>query len=192
MEKFEKGYPKRTIDKLTCEDCCHYDKPYKKNKKENFCIVNYCGCKDRIKPFVYKIKEYDWKVAFDWSLDATLKYIIKFKDPEYYDYKNLIPLLKNDIYKISTNILDRGSIIPIKMTTVVPPNRFIELLHSIKSFAYKSELLNYDKMKEGLDKFPEIKYTLLSLEEQQQKCKEYYHFDFSVKKPKVLKPGGIK
>ena len=187
MEKFEKVYPKRTIDKLTCEDCCHYDKPYKKNKKENFCIVNYCGCKEKLKPFVYKVKEYDWKVAFDWSLDNLLEYILEFKNPDYYGYNNLIPLLKEDIYKISTNILNRSSVKPTEITTLVHPNRLVDLLYEIESFAYKSELLNYDRIHEGIDTLPEVKYSLLSLEDQQEKCKNYIHFDFSVKKPKTIK-----
>lgn len=172
-----KKYPTQTFD---CSDC-----------DMKYCFKDNIGEKCNNFEYIFKKNNYTWYHALKWSCETMVEYI-EGKEwilgDGYTQYNEIIlklaKVIPNDLPKIASNILKFNGI--PDLYTELPPNHAIEVIRWISDYAYDYKLLNYEEVGQGKEpKFSEPR--LLSFEEQQERCKNYVHFDFSIKKPKFEK-----
>ena len=180
-----KIYPKNKWDKLTCEQCYYNPKTSKRAR-------TICAMRDCTKEFIYQEAILPWYEAFCLSLDEYIAFIDelmwnRLDDYSHYIYHKDVIFLKDDIFSISVNILEYTNPKVTNFTNIVAPNKFYEIVKWILQFAYEVDITNFKEMQYDITIAPIMKYKLLSLEEQQEKCRNYIHFDFSVKNPKKIK-----
>jgi len=162
-----KKYPTQNLD---CSDC-----------DMKYCFKDTKKCNNF--EYVFKKNKYTWHHAFKWSCETLVGDIFEGKEWGIFDKHdqnilNLAKVIPQDLDKISSNILKYCDV--LEMETL--GNGLIEKLRWISKFAYES----WEEVKQG----EEPKYSdprLLSFEEQQERCRNYFHFDFSIKKPKFEK-----
>jgi len=112
------------------------------------------------------------------TLIESLKRFINYcndypEEKEYNYYKNMAEIILKEYQNISLNIL-QFCFEPENIGKTIYPNKTLEALYRFRDYCF-----NYDNSKQ---------YVFINnLQEQQQKAKNYIHFDFSVKRPKTLK-----
>lgn len=109
------------------------------------------------------------------SLERFLNYCNDyFEEKEYNYYKNIAEIILKEYQNISLNIL-QFCFEPENIGKTIYPNKTLEALYRFRDYCF-----NYD--------YNSKQYVFINdLQEQQQKAKNYIHFDFSVKRPKTLK-----
>lgn len=109
------------------------------------------------------------------SLERFLNYCNDyFEEKEYNYYKNIAEIILKEYQNISLNIL-QFCFEPENIGDTIYPNKTLEVLYRFRDYCF-----NYD--------YNSKQYVFINdLQEQQQKAKNYIHFDFSVKRPKTLK-----
>lgn len=109
------------------------------------------------------------------SLERFLNYCNDyFEEKEYNYYKNIAEIILKEYQNISLNIL-QFCFEPENIGKTIYPNKTLEALYRFRDYCF-----NYD--------YNSKQYIFITnLQEQQQKAKNYVHFDFSVKRPKTLK-----
>lgn len=109
------------------------------------------------------------------SLERFLNYCNDYpEEKEYNYYKNIAEIILKEYQNISLNIL-QFCFGPENIGETIYPNKTLEALYRFRDYCF-----NYD--------YNSKQYIFINdLQEQQQKAKNYIHFDFSVKKPKTLK-----
>lgn len=109
------------------------------------------------------------------SLERFLNYCNDyFEEKEYNYYKNIAEIILKEYQNISLNIL-QFCFEPEHIGNTIYPNKTLESLYRFRDYCF-----NYD--------YNSKQYIFINdLQEQQQKAKNYIHFDFSVKRPKTPK-----
>lgn len=108
------------------------------------------------------------------SLERFINYCNDYpEEKEYNYYKNIAEIILKEYQNISLNIL-QFCFEPEYMGDTIYPNKTLEALYRFRDYCF-----NYDNSKQYI--------FINDLQEQQQKAKNYIHFDFSVKRPKTLK-----
>lgn len=108
------------------------------------------------------------------SLERFVNYCNDYpEEKEYNYYKNIAEIILKEHQNISLNIL-QFCFEPEYMGDTIYPNKTLEALYRFRDYCF-----NYDNSKQYI--------FINDLQEQQQKAKNYIHFDFSVKRPKTLK-----
>ncbi len=120
-----------------------------------------------------RINKYN-KDAYINTLCESLKRFIDFcnsyeDNRTYTYYKSMAEkLLSGDYNNISLNVL-QFCFEPEYVNTTIYPEKMLHSLYSFRDYAYNTDI------------------QLLSIQEQQERAKNYIHFDFSIKRPKILK-----
>jgi len=108
------------------------------------------------------------------SLERFINYCNDYPgEKEYNYYKNIAEIILKEHQNISLNIL-QFCFEPENIGKTIYPNKTLEALYRFRDYCF-----NYDNSKQYI--------FINDLQEQQQKAKNYIHFDFSVKRPKTLK-----
>lgn len=109
------------------------------------------------------------------SLERFINYCNDYpEEKEYNYYKNMAEIILKEYQNISLNIL-QFCFEPEYIGDTIYPNKTLESLYRFRQFCF-----NYD--------YNSKQYIFINdLQEQQQKAKNYIHFNFSVKRPKTLK-----
>lgn len=109
------------------------------------------------------------------SLERFINYCNDyFEEKEYNYYKNIAEIILKEYQNISLNIL-QFCFEPEHIGNTIYPNKTLESLYRFRDYCF-----NYD--------YNSKQYIFINdLQEQQQKAKNYIHFDFSVKRPKTPK-----
>lgn len=109
------------------------------------------------------------------SLERFINYCNDYpEEKEYNYYKNMAEIILKEYQNISLNIL-QFCFEPEYIEDTIYPNKTLESLYRFRDYCF-----NYD--------YNNKQYIFISdPQEQQQKAKNYIHFNFSVKRPKTLK-----
>ena len=109
------------------------------------------------------------------SLERFMNYCNDYpEEKEYNYYKNIAEIILKEYQNISLNIL-QFCFEPEHIGNTIYPNKTLESLYRFRDYCF-----NYD--------YNSKQYIFINdLQEQQQKAKNYIHFDFSVKRPKTPK-----
>lgn len=108
------------------------------------------------------------------SLERFVNYCNDYpEEKEYNYYKNIAEIILKEHQNISLNIL-QFCFEPENIGKTIYPNKTLEALYRFRDYCF-----NYDNSKQYI--------FINDLQEQQQKAKNYIHFDFSVKRPKTIK-----
>lgn len=109
------------------------------------------------------------------SLERFINYCNDYpEEKEYNYYKNMAEIILKEYQNISLNIL-QFCFEPEHIGNTIYPNKTLESLYRFRDYCF-----NYD--------YNSKQYIFINdLQEQQQKAKNYIHFDFSVKRPKTPK-----
>ena len=109
------------------------------------------------------------------SLERFINYCNDYpEEKECNYYKNMAEIILKEYQNISLNIL-QFCFEPEHIGNTIYPNKTLESLYRFRDYCF-----NYD--------YNGKQYIFINdLQEQQQKAKNYIHFDFSVKRPKTPK-----
>lgn len=109
------------------------------------------------------------------SLERFINYCNDYpEEKEYNYYKNMAEIILKEYQNISLNIL-QFCFEPEHIGNTIYPNKTLKSLYRFRDYCF-----NYD--------YNSKQYIFINdLQEQQQKAKNYIHFDFSVKRPKTPK-----